>query len=31
MPEFAPPVSSDERADVREALEEIKPYWEDAF
>jgi acetoin utilization deacetylase AcuC-like enzyme len=31
MPEFAPPVSSDERADVREALEEIKPYWKDAF
>jgi acetoin utilization deacetylase AcuC-like enzyme len=31
LPEFAPTVSADERADVREALEEIKPYWKGAF
>ncbi len=31
MPEFAPVVTADERADVREALEEIKPYWKGAF
>ena len=31
MPEFAPAVTADERADVREALEEIKPYWKAAF
>lgn len=30
-PEFEPTVSPDERADVREALEEIKPYWKGAF
>jgi acetoin utilization deacetylase AcuC-like enzyme len=27
VPPFAPAVSADERADVRETLEEIKPYW----
>ncbi len=27
LPEFEPVVTADERADVREALEEIKPYW----
>jgi acetoin utilization deacetylase AcuC-like enzyme len=26
-PEFEPSVSADARADVREALEEIRPYW----
>ncbi len=31
MPEFSPAVTADERADVREALEEIKPYWKGAF
>lgn len=31
LPAFAPAVSPDERADVREALEEVKPYWKDAF
>ena len=31
MPEFAPAVSADEKADVREALEEVKPYWKGAF
>jgi acetoin utilization deacetylase AcuC-like enzyme len=31
MPEFDPAVSADERADVREALEEVKPYWKGAF
>jgi acetoin utilization deacetylase AcuC-like enzyme len=31
LPEFAPVVTADERADVREALEEIKPYWKGAF
>jgi acetoin utilization deacetylase AcuC-like enzyme len=31
LPEFAPAVTADERADVREALEEIKPYWKPAF
>jgi acetoin utilization deacetylase AcuC-like enzyme len=30
-PEFQPSVSADERADVRETLEEIKPYWKGAF
>jgi acetoin utilization deacetylase AcuC-like enzyme len=30
-PEFAPAVSEDERADVRETLEEIKPYWKGVF
>jgi acetoin utilization deacetylase AcuC-like enzyme len=30
-PEFQPSVSADERADVRETLEEIKPYWTGAF
>jgi len=30
-PEFEPKISPDERADVREALEEIKPYWKGAF
>jgi hypothetical protein len=24
-------VSADEKADVREALEEVKPYWKGAF
>ena len=31
LPEFHPPVSADERADVRETLEEIKPYWKGVF
>jgi acetoin utilization deacetylase AcuC-like enzyme len=31
MPEFNPAVTADERADVREALEEVKPYWKGAF
>jgi acetoin utilization deacetylase AcuC-like enzyme len=31
LPEFSPAVSADERADVRETLEEIKPYWRGAF
>jgi acetoin utilization deacetylase AcuC-like enzyme len=31
VPGFQPSVSADERADVREALEEIKPYWKGAF
>jgi hypothetical protein len=31
MPEFAPAVNADERADVREALEEVKPYWKGAL
>jgi len=31
LPAFAPAVSADERADVRETLEEIKPYWKGAF
>ena len=31
VPEFQPPVSADERADVRESLEEIRPYWKGAF
>jgi hypothetical protein len=30
-PEFAPAVSADERADVREALEEAKPFWRGAL
>jgi acetoin utilization deacetylase AcuC-like enzyme len=30
-PEFAPAVSPDERADVREALEEVKPFWKGAL
>jgi acetoin utilization deacetylase AcuC-like enzyme len=30
-PSFERTVSPDERADVREALEEIKPYWKGAF
>lgn len=30
-PPFDPALSEDERADVREALEEIKPYWKGAF
>ncbi len=30
-PEFSPTVSADEKADVREALEEVKPYWKGAF
>ncbi|MCE5253958.1 MAG: histone deacetylase [Actinomycetia bacterium] len=30
-PSFEPAVLPDERADVREALEEIKPYWGSAF
>jgi acetoin utilization deacetylase AcuC-like enzyme len=30
-PAFAPKVTPDERADVRETLEEIKPYWRGAF
>ncbi len=30
-PDFDPAVSPDERADVREALEEVKPYWRSAF
>jgi hypothetical protein len=28
---FEPAVDDDERADVRETLEEIKPYWKGAF
>jgi len=31
LPEFTPAVGPDEKADVREALEEIKPYWKGAF
>lgn len=31
VPEFDPPVSPDELADVRETLEEIKPYWRDVL
>jgi acetoin utilization deacetylase AcuC-like enzyme len=31
LPEFHPVVTADERDDVREALEEIKPYWRGAF
>ncbi len=31
FPAFDPKVSADERADVREALEEVKPYWQGAF
>jgi acetoin utilization deacetylase AcuC-like enzyme len=31
LPGFEPVVTDDDRADVREALEEIKPYWEGAF
>jgi acetoin utilization deacetylase AcuC-like enzyme len=31
LPEFTPPVSADERADVRETLEEIKPHWRGVF
>jgi acetoin utilization deacetylase AcuC-like enzyme len=31
LPEFSPAVTVDERADVREALEEVKPYWKGAF
>ena len=30
-PTFQPAVTDDERADVRETLEEIKPYWKGAF
>jgi acetoin utilization deacetylase AcuC-like enzyme len=30
-PAFEPPVSADERADVRETLEEIRPYWKGCF
>jgi acetoin utilization deacetylase AcuC-like enzyme len=30
-PAFDPKISSDERADVREALEEVKPYWKGVF
>jgi acetoin utilization deacetylase AcuC-like enzyme len=30
-PAFEPDVTADERADVRETLEEIKPYWKGAF
>jgi len=30
-PPFEPVASPDERADVREALEEVKPYWKGAF
>jgi len=31
LPEFTPAVGPDEKADVREALEEIRPYWKGAF
>jgi acetoin utilization deacetylase AcuC-like enzyme len=31
VPAFERPASAEERADVREALEEIKPYWKGAF
>ena len=31
VPAFDPTVTADERADVRETLEEIKPYWKGAF
>jgi acetoin utilization deacetylase AcuC-like enzyme len=31
LPEFAPVVTQDERADVRETLEEIRPFWKGAF
>jgi acetoin utilization deacetylase AcuC-like enzyme len=31
LPVFKPVVDDDERADVRETLEEIKPYWRGAF
>jgi acetoin utilization deacetylase AcuC-like enzyme len=31
MPVFDPAVTADERADVRETLEEVKPYWKAAF
>jgi acetoin utilization deacetylase AcuC-like enzyme len=31
VPAFEPKATADERADVREALEEIKPYWKGAF
>ncbi len=30
-PAFEPVITADERADVRETLEEIKPYWKGAF
>ena len=30
-PAFEPKITADEQADVREALEEIKPYWRAAF
>lgn len=30
-PVFEPKASTDERADVREALEEVRPYWKGAF
>jgi acetoin utilization deacetylase AcuC-like enzyme len=31
LPEFAPAVTQDEKADIRETLEEIKPFWKGAF
>jgi acetoin utilization deacetylase AcuC-like enzyme len=30
-PSFTPAVTADERADVRETVEEIKPYWKGVF